>query len=87
MSVVPGVHRLVPELEARRHLLAGYASFAELPDEVNARWKAPFGPPEAWDLTVVATTVAGPHGPVPVRVTACRCSRPVRVGWPRCATD
>jgi xylan 1,4-beta-xylosidase len=62
--------RLVPELEARRHLLAGYASFQELPDEVNARWKAPFGSREAWDLRITPETIAGPHGPVPVRVYA-----------------
>lgn len=60
--------RLVPELEARRHLLDGYASFRELPDEVNALWKAPFGPPEDWDLHITPTTIPGPHGPVPVRV-------------------
>jgi xylan 1,4-beta-xylosidase len=67
---VSASRRLVPELEARRHLLEGYASFRELPDEVNARWKAPFGPPEDWDLVITPVTVPGPHGPVPVRVYA-----------------
>lgn len=62
--------RLVPELEARRHLLDGYGSFRELPDVVNALWKAPFGPPEEWDLQITPTTIAGPHGPVPVRLYA-----------------
>ncbi len=78
MSVAPGAHRLVPELEARRHLLDGYASFRELPDEVSARWKAPFGPPEEWDLEVAPTTVAGPHGPVPVRVYTPSSPAPAR---------
>jgi acetyl esterase/lipase len=67
-ATVSTTRRFVPELEARRHLLNGYASFRELPDEVNAQWKAPFGPPEDWDLEITDTVVAGPHGPVPVRV-------------------
>jgi xylan 1,4-beta-xylosidase len=64
----PTAGRLVPELEARRHLLDGYESYAELPAAVDARWKAPFGPPESWDLEIRDATVDGPHGAVPVRV-------------------
>ena len=64
----PTRRRFVPELEARRHLIDGYASFRELPDAVNAQWKAPFGTSEVWDLDIIERTVAGPHGPVPVRV-------------------
>ncbi|QHT55599.1 alpha/beta hydrolase [Cellulomonas sp. H30R-01] len=60
--------RLVPELEARRHLVEDHADFTQIPESVVARWKAPFGPPEDWDLTVVDQVVPGPHGPVPVRV-------------------
>lgn len=60
--------RLVPELEARRHLIEDHADFTQIPEAVVARWKAPFGPPEDWDLTVVDQVVPGPHGPVPVRV-------------------
>jgi acetyl esterase/lipase len=58
----------VPELEARRHLIEGYAEFGQIPEPAVAEWKAPFGPPEDWDLTVVDQVVPGPHGPVPVRV-------------------
>lgn len=60
--------RLVPELEARRHLIEDYAEWGQVPEPVAAQWKAPFGPPEDWDLTVVDHVVPGPHGPVPVRV-------------------
>ncbi|MBO3103297.1 alpha/beta hydrolase [Cellulomonas fengjieae] len=60
--------RLVPELEARRLLVEDYAEFAQIPESVIAQWKAPFGPPEDWDLTVVDQAVPGPHGPVPARV-------------------
>jgi xylan 1,4-beta-xylosidase len=60
--------RLVPELEARRHLIEGYTEFGQIPEPVVAQWKAPFGPPEDWELTIVDQVVPGPHGPVPVRV-------------------
>lgn len=60
--------RLVPELEARRHLIEDYAELPQVPEAVVAQWKAPFGPPEDWDLTVVDQVVPGPHGPVPARV-------------------
>lgn len=60
--------RLVPGLEARRHLIEGYAEFSQIPEEVTAEWKAPFGPAEDWDLTVVDEVIQGPHGPVPVRL-------------------
>jgi hypothetical protein len=59
---------LVPELEARRHLIEGYAQFPDVPEDVTNLWKAPFGPPEEWDLCVAEHTIDGPHGPVPVRV-------------------
>ncbi|MBT0994015.1 alpha/beta hydrolase [Cellulomonas sp. DKR-3] len=62
--------RLVPELEARRHLVEDYAEPGEIPEAVAARWKAPFGPPEDWNLTVVDQVVPGRHGPVPTRVYA-----------------
>ena len=59
---------LVPELEARRHLIEGYAQFSDVPEDVTNLWKAPFGPPEEWDLCVAEQKIDGPHGPVPVRV-------------------
>ncbi|MBL6280031.1 alpha/beta hydrolase fold domain-containing protein [Micromonospora fiedleri] len=59
---------LVPEIEARRHLIEGYAQFPDVPEDVTNLWKAPFGPPEEWDLCVAEQTIDGPHGPVPVRV-------------------
>ncbi len=59
---------LVAELEERRHLVEGYAQYSDIPEEVTAQWKAPFGPPEEWDLMITEDKVEGPHGPVPVRV-------------------
>jgi acetyl esterase/lipase len=59
---------LVPELEARRHLIEGYAQFPDVPEDVTNLWKAPFGPPAEWDLCVAERTIDGPHGRVPVRV-------------------
>lgn len=70
------LRQLVPELEARRHLLDGYATFADLSDEVNGAWKAPFGPREDWDLDIGDLHVDGPHGPVPVRVYTPRTPAP-----------
>lgn len=67
---------LVPGLEARRHLIEAYADHATVPEAVTARWKAPFGPPEDWDLTITPAVVPGPHGPVPVRVYAPRGAAP-----------
>lgn len=58
----------VPEMEARRHLVAPYRTYGEIPADLEARWKAPYGPAEQWDLEVFDTTVPGPHGLVPVRV-------------------
>jgi hypothetical protein len=55
---------LVPELGARRHP-RGYAQFPDVPEDVTNLWKAPFGPPEEWDLCVAEQTI---DGPVPVRV-------------------
>ena len=69
--------RFVAELEARRQLLEPYAAISELPPEVDARWKAPFGPPEDWDLDIHHADIEGPHGPVPVRVYAPRTPPPV----------
>lgn len=37
--------RVVPELEARRHLGEDHEEFAHIPESVNAQWKATFGPP------------------------------------------
>jgi hypothetical protein len=37
---------LVPELEARRHLVEGHAQFPDVPEDVTNPWKAPFGPPK-----------------------------------------
>ncbi|MEV4715368.1 alpha/beta hydrolase fold domain-containing protein [Micromonospora sp. NPDC049374] len=62
------IRLLVPEIEARRHLIEGYAQFPDVPEDVTNLWKAPFGPPEEWDLCVAEQTIDGPHGPVPVRV-------------------
>lgn len=70
--------RFVPEMEARRHLLDPYGSMIELPAEVDARWKAPYGPPESWDLEIVDVRFPGPHGPVPVRVYTPRTPAPAR---------
>ncbi|MGC5166787.1 alpha/beta hydrolase fold domain-containing protein [Luteimicrobium sp. DT211] len=56
------------ELEDRRHLVAHHPSYADVPAEDQALWKAPFGPPEDWDVDTFDTTFDGPHGPVPVRV-------------------
>ena len=53
---------LVPELEARRHLIEGYAQFPDVPEDVTNLWKAPFGPPEEWDLCVAEQTIDGPVG-------------------------
>lgn len=58
----------VPEMEERRHLVAPYATYGEIPADLEARWKAPYGPAEPWDLEIFDSTVPGPHGTVPVRV-------------------
>jgi acetyl esterase/lipase len=64
----PPIRPLVPEMEARRHLLDGAASTSDLTLEQAAAWNAPYGPPEDWDVTVEARTITGPHGSIPVRV-------------------
>ncbi|WP_425955612.1 alpha/beta hydrolase [Xylanimonas sp. McL0601] len=66
----------VPEMEERRHLVAPYQTYGEIPADREARWKAPYGPPEAWDLEVVDAVVPGPHGSVPVRVYTPRSKPP-----------
>lgn len=68
--------RFVPEMEARRHLVAPYGSYGEIPPDLEARWKAPFGPAEEWDLEVVDTDLPGPHGSIPVRVYLPRTPAP-----------
>lgn len=60
--------QLVPEMEARRHLLEPYRSVSDVPPGVDAQWKAPYGPPEEWKLDILETTVDGPNGPVALRV-------------------
>ncbi|MET0693794.1 MAG: alpha/beta hydrolase fold domain-containing protein, partial [Propionibacteriaceae bacterium] len=62
------IRPLVPEMEARRHLLDGLASLNDLTPEKSAAWNAPYGPREEWDVEVEDTAVEGPHGLVPVRV-------------------
>ncbi|MDM7855168.1 alpha/beta hydrolase [Cellulomonas alba] len=74
--MTPAARTFVPELEARRHLLEGYANFREMPDEVNAQWKAPLGPAEEWDLDITEVAIPGPHGDVPVRVYTPRTPAP-----------
>lgn len=66
----------VPQMEERRHLVASYRTYGEIPPDREARWKAPYGLPESWDLDVVDTAVPGPHGPVPVRVYQPRSEPP-----------
>ncbi|GAA1874553.1 alpha/beta hydrolase fold domain-containing protein [Myceligenerans crystallogenes] len=71
------VHRpFVPELETRRHLVEGRAAYGDIPPDLEARWKAPAGPAEEWDLDVTDRAVPGPHGPVPVRVYTPRTPAP-----------
>jgi xylan 1,4-beta-xylosidase len=60
--------QFVPEMEARRHLVEPYQPMSGLPAEVDAAWKAPYGPAESWDLEIADTAYPGPHGPVPARV-------------------
>ncbi|ACZ31802.1 Alpha/beta hydrolase fold-3 domain protein [Xylanimonas cellulosilytica DSM 15894] len=72
----PVIRALVPEMEARRHLVAPYLTYGEIPADSEARWKAPYGPPEQWDLDVIDTIVPGPHGSIPVRVYQPRTAPP-----------
>jgi xylan 1,4-beta-xylosidase len=58
----------VAELEARRYLIDPFGEFPEIPDQVVAAWKAPFGPHESWELTVTDAQVSGPHGLVGIRL-------------------
>ncbi|MFC8733479.1 alpha/beta hydrolase fold domain-containing protein [Luteimicrobium sp. NPDC057192] len=68
MTTPQATSRFVPEIEERLGLVAPYPTYGEIPAEKEARWKAPYGPPESWPLDVVDTAVPGPHGKVPVRV-------------------
>jgi len=68
--------RFVPEIEARLHLVAPYPTYSAIPADREARWKAPYGPPEPWDLVITDTAVPGPHGAVPVRVYRPRTPAP-----------
>jgi xylan 1,4-beta-xylosidase len=56
------------EIAERLPLVAPYPTYGTIPADREARWKAPYGPPEPWDLEVRDTAVPGPHGDVPVRV-------------------
>ncbi len=66
----------VPEIEERRHLVESYRAYGEIPADREARWKAPYGVPESWDLDAVDAAVPGPHGAVPVRVYMPRSQPP-----------
>jgi len=68
--------RFLPEFAARLPLVAPYTAYSQVPAADRAAWKAPFGPAEQWDLEIRDTTVAGPHGPVPVRVYTPRTPAP-----------
>lgn len=57
-----------PQLAARAHLLEGLGPDDSLSPEAEAAWRAPFGPPEEWDLEIVDRDLSGPHGRVPVRI-------------------
>ena len=66
----------VPEIEARLHLVAPYPSYSAIPTDLQEQWKAPYGPPEAWDLEIVDAQVPGPHGDVPIRIYRPRTPTP-----------
>jgi len=59
---------LVPELAQRIPRISKYGSYGEMPVAEQEAWKAPVGPVPDYDLTITDTTVAGPHGDVPIRV-------------------
>jgi acetyl esterase len=64
----PTLPEFVPEVAARLDSLAGLVTWDDGGAEIKAAWEVPFGPEESWSLTEEGRVVAGPHGPVPVRV-------------------
>lgn len=69
---------LLPEIEARRHLLDTVRSWRDMTPEISAQWDAPYGPPEQRDVQIEETNVEGPHGSIRLRIYRPPLSSPSR---------
>lgn len=72
-TIAPGpspgrVRGLVPDMEARRHLLAGLNKWEDMTPEIAMQWNAPYGSAEDWDLAVENREIEVQDGTIRVRV-------------------